>query len=327
MCGGRRGFGEDGELSELREDGELRELSELREDGELGIRRIFGKTNDERKFYNQNNCIFNAPKAIVNIEIVGMDIDRAIEEAEKLLLQANTPEVKNVLRKTYLELLKKKFGELSESEEPKEPKEPKEPEKPNDSEKSDEPKEQEEPKKPEPEEQKELHAVRKFKIDKDIIQEIFKQQQGRVYDFFKYLAKYLQGYFKNNKEMQEYIKNKCYVALRVKVVYSKGDGEEQVCEYFVPHQHKRIYLAQRLSDLTDIMIDQFSIIDGDIAEFIRNGSGYVVTGIESIKLEVTPFKPGIRKVRGYIPLYLWLRKRKGIVNIQNKDNLCFWKCL
>jgi hypothetical protein len=48
MWGGRRGFGEP---SELREGGELFEL------GELGIRCIFGKINDESKFYNKNDCI------------------------------------------------------------------------------------------------------------------------------------------------------------------------------------------------------------------------------------------------------------------------------
>jgi hypothetical protein len=50
-------------------------------------------------------------------------------------------------------------------------------------------------------------------------------------------------------------------------------------------------------------------------------------GIKSVKLELTPFKPGIRKTRGYIPLYPWLRNRRGIVNIRNKDDMCFWKCL
>jgi hypothetical protein len=100
-----------------------------------------------------------------------------------------------------------------------------------------------------------------------------------------------------------------------------------VDEYFVPHNHKRKYLAQSLSDLTEIMIDQVPIVEGQIAEFIRNGSCYVVTGIKSVKLEVTPFKPGIRKACSYIPLYPWLQRRRGVANIRNKDNLCFWKCL
>jgi hypothetical protein len=41
------------------------------------------------------------------IKIIVTDIDRAIEEAEELLFQAKTAEIKDVLRKSYYELLKK----------------------------------------------------------------------------------------------------------------------------------------------------------------------------------------------------------------------------
>jgi hypothetical protein len=111
----------------------------------------------------------------------------------------------------------------------------------------------------------------------------------------------------------------------VKVIFSKD--HHQVEGYIVPHNRKRRYLAQRLVDLTDIVMDQAIIIEGQIAEFVRSGSGYIVSGIKSVKLEVMPFKPGIRKARGYIPLYPWLERRRCIVNIQNTDNRCFWKCL
>jgi hypothetical protein len=63
-------------------------------------------------------------------------IDLAIEETERLLLQAKTTEVKNALRKTYFKLLKKKFGALSETSEsgelgqPREPRELKVPKEP-----------------------------------------------------------------------------------------------------------------------------------------------------------------------------------------------------
>jgi hypothetical protein len=44
-------------------------------------------------------------------------IDLAIKKAEQLLLQAITEEVKEVLRKTYYKLLKKKYKNLEESSE------------------------------------------------------------------------------------------------------------------------------------------------------------------------------------------------------------------
>jgi hypothetical protein len=77
------------------------------------------------------------------------------------------------------------------------------------------------------------------------------------------------------KEMRKYIKNKYYVGLRVKAKFTKdGDEkEEQVDEYFVPHHHKRRYLAQSLEDLREIMLDQVPKIEGEIGEIVRNGSG------------------------------------------------------
>jgi hypothetical protein len=264
------------------------------------------------------------------------DLNHAIKEAEEFLFQAKTEEIRELLRRKYFELLKRKYEEPKvsvESSETREPKVSEESREPKEPKVSEEPREQEEPenlpleKLPKVVEKiTKLHALRKFKIDEDTIREFYRNHKGRVHEFFIHLAKYLPKYFENNKEMLEYIQNKCYVGLRVKVIYSK-DHEDQVDEYFVPHRHKREYLAQSLSDLIDIMIDQIPIIEGNIAEFIRNGSGYVVTGIRSVKLEVTPFKPGIRKARGYILLYPWLQRRRGIVNIRNKDNLCFWKCL
>jgi hypothetical protein len=111
----------------------------------------------------------------------------------------------------------------------------------------------------------------------------------------------------------------------VKVIFSR-EKEEHVEEYIVPHNRKRRYLAQRLADLTDIVIDQAIEVESRISKFVRCGSNYVATGIKSVKLEVTPYKPEIRKARGFIPLYPWLERRRGIVNIQNTDNRCFWKC-
>jgi hypothetical protein len=125
--------------------------------------------------------------------------------------------------------------------------------------------------------------------------------------------------------MQKYIQYKSYVSVRVKIKFLKDDKE--VDEYFIHHDHDRKYLAQSPEDLTKIMMQQILIIRESIAGFIRSGSGYVFGGIKSVKLELTPFKLGFRKARGYIPLYPWLRNRRGIVNIQNKDNKCFWKCL
>jgi hypothetical protein len=222
-------------------------------------------------------------------------------------------ELRRTLQEKYYELLRKKLKKESEESESKaEPKEKVEKEE-----------------KPEEKEQEKLHDIRKFKIDEETIDKLLKSHHGQAHELFIHLANSLPKYFENDEEMLKYIKNKCYMALRVKAKFTKdGDEkEEQVDEYFVSHHHKRRYLAQSLEDLREIMLDQIPAIEGEIGEFIRNGSGYILSGIKSVKLEVTPFKPGIRKACGYIELYPWLRKRRAVVNIRNKDGMCFWKYL
>jgi hypothetical protein len=84
----------------------------------------------------------------------------------------------------------------------------------------------------------------------------------------------------------------------VKIKFLK-DGKE-VNECFIYHEHDRENLAKSLEDLTRIMLKQIPIIREDVATFLQEGSGYVFAGIKSVKLELTPVKLGLHKVRGYI---------------------------
>jgi hypothetical protein len=247
-------------------------------------------------------------------------LEREMREIEELLPQVKGEELRRTLQEKYYELLKKKLKKESEEMESEEVESEVESEAEPKVEHEVEPKEKEGEK---------LHGIKKFKIDKALIDKILKNSQGQAHDFFVHLADILPKYFEDDEEMRKYIKNKCYVGLRVKAEFTKdGDEkEDEEDEYFVPHHHKRRYLAQSLEDLREIVLDQVPKIEGEIGDFVRNGSGYILSGIESVKLEVTPFKPGIRKARGYIELYPWLRKRKAVVNIRNSDEMCFWKCL
>jgi hypothetical protein len=250
-----------------------------------------------------------------------------MREIEELLPRVKGEELRRTLQEKYYELLKKKLKKESEEAESEEMESEAELEAESKAEPEAEPKVEHEVEPKEKEEK--LHGIKKFKIDEALIEKILKNSQGQAHDFFVHLADILPKYFENDEEMRKYIKNKCYVGLRVKANFTKeGDEkEDEGDEYFVPHHHKRRYLAQSLEDLREIMLDQVPKIEGEIGEFVRNGSGYILSGIKSVKLEVTPFKPGIRKARGYIELYPWLRRRKAVVNIRNKDEICFWKCL
>jgi hypothetical protein len=247
-------------------------------------------------------------------EEVEQQLEQEMREIEELLPRVKGEELRRTLQEKYYELLKKLKKESEETE----------------SEKSESEAESEvEPEVKPKEKEEKLHGIKKFKVDEETIEKLLKSNHGQAHAFFIDLADSLPKYFENDEEMRKYIKNKCYVALRVKAKFTKdGDEkEEQEDEYLVPHHHKRRYLAQSLEDLREIVKDQIPAIEREIAEFIRNRSGYIVSGIKSVKLEVTPFKPGIRKARGYVELYPWLGGRKAVVNIRNSDDMCFWKCL
>jgi hypothetical protein len=237
-------------------------------------------------------------------------LEREMREIEELLSEVKNEEIRKTLREKCYELLKKKLKKESEESES----EASEPEA--------------EPEEPEEKEEK-LHGIKKFGIDEETIEKLFESNEGGVHGFLIDLADMLPEYFENNEEMKKYIKNKCYVALRVKTNFCRDGDEkdEQEDEYFAPHHHKRKFLAQDVEDLRKIVKEHIPMIEKEIAEYVRNGSGYIVSGIKSVKLEVTPYKPGIRKARGHIELYPWLKRRKGVVNIRNGDNNCFWKCL
>jgi hypothetical protein len=234
--------------------------------------------------------------------------DKRIREFAKLLAQVEDKENFKLLLKNFYSILKEKFEKKAK--------------------KTEDVVENEDIEETKEDVEEKLHAIRKFKIDEETLDKMFKESNGNVTAFFSSIAKILPNYFKDNQEMLKYIKNKCYVSIRVKTEFKKeaDQVDTQIDEEFIPHQHRRKNLVQSLEDLSRIFKELIPSIEERISEFIRNGSGYIVSGIKSISFELTPFKPGIRKARGYIPLYPWLRGRRAVINIQNKDNLCFWKC-
>jgi tyrosyl-tRNA synthetase len=153
-------------------------------------------------------------------------LEREMREIEELLPEVKNEEIRKTLREKYYELLKKKLKkELEEVE----------------SEASEREVEPEAKQEVEPEEKEEkLHGIKKFGVDKETIEKLFESNEGSVHGFLIDLADMLPEYFENNEEMKKYIKNKCYVALRVKTKFCRDGDEkdEQEDEYFAPHHNK-----------------------------------------------------------------------------------------
>jgi hypothetical protein len=141
-------------------------------------------------------------------------LEQEMREIEELLPRVKGEELRRALQEKYYELLKRKLKKESEETESEEM----------ESEAESEAKAEAEPKEKEGEK---LHSIKKFKIDEALINKILKNSQGQAHDFFVHLADILPKYFENDEEMRKYIKNKCYVGLRVKAKFTK-EGDEKM---------------------------------------------------------------------------------------------------
>ena len=63
----------------------------------------------------------------------------------------------------------------------------------------------------------------------------------------------------------------------------------------------------------------------DLEVFQKNGSGWYFK--EVVQLEIHTVENGVRKGSSYIPLPDWIKNKKAIVNIENKDEKCFLWCV
>ena len=61
-----------------------------------------------------------------------------------------------------------------------------------------------------------------------------------------------------------------------------------------------------------------------IAQWISEGSGWIIKSIDNHYLNIVRYKP--KKGSSYLKLPIELQNKKGLINLQNKDNECFRWC-
>jgi hypothetical protein len=61
--------------------------------------------------------------------------------------------------------------------------------------------------------------------------------------------------------------------------------------------------------------------------FEHNGSDWVLLRPIDFKFRLIRYKNGFKRARGFIPTPAWLSGRRAVINIQNKDDNCFFKCI
>ena len=80
------------------------------------------------------------------------------------------------------------------------------------------------------------------------------------------------------------------------------------------------------SNFDSIVDEACAYILNKIDGFQQKGSGWIVTNVGHLDLRIARFKP----LRGstYVPLPKYIRDKKAVINVKNKDNRCLmWAVL
>ena len=109
---------------------------------------------------------------------------------------------------------------------------------------------------------------------------------------------------------------------RVKVKTKEGIQE---LEEFKAYFSSKTYKNYESSNEEEIVVKGMRKIINDIEEFTKNGSGWYFK--EVLRLDVNTIKFNPTKGSTYIDLPSWIKNKKAIVNIKNKDEKCFLWCI
>jgi len=110
--------------------------------------------------------------------------------------------------------------------------------------------------------------------------------------------------------------------LCLKIEFEKALTDDTISGHFCCKQ--KIVLPG--TNIDQVLQEAFAEIDAHIEEFVRMGSGWVISRLIHLDYHLARYRP----LRGssYVPLPPFLVNKKAVVNVQNNDQKCFlWSIL
>ena len=107
------------------------------------------------------------------------------------------------------------------------------------------------------------------------------------------------------------------VSLVLKVEMTKGDGKTKVQ---TPYFASKPFVILRPEDIDEAIEEGHRNIDTQIDKWTCQGSGWVVTRVLCLYVNIAKYAP--LEGSSYIELPKYLKKKKAIVNVQNTDQKC-----
>ena len=113
------------------------------------------------------------------------------------------------------------------------------------------------------------------------------------------------------------------VSIVMKVEMTKGDGKTKVQ---TPYFASKPYTILSQHDIENAIEEAHRNIDAQMDKWTREGSGWVVTRVLCLYVNIAKYTP--LKGSSYIELPKYLKNKKAIVNVQNTDQKCLmWAVL
>ena len=116
---------------------------------------------------------------------------------------------------------------------------------------------------------------------------------------------------------------KVSLVLKVEMTKAQGDGKRKVQQ---PYFSSKPYTILSQHDIENAIEEGHQRIDSQIDKWTKEGSGWVVSRVVCLYVNIAKYQP--LKGSSYIELPKYLQTKKAIVNVKNQDNECLkWALL
>ena len=89
--------------------------------------------------------------------------------------------------------------------------------------------------------------------------------------------------------------------------------------------HSGIHINIKSTDVDKLIQICIDGIEANIEAYQEGGSSWNFKEVEKLEIHTVEYNP--TKGSSYIPLPDWIKNKKAIVNIKNKDEKCFFWCI
>ena len=165
-------------------------------------------------------------------------------------------------------------------------------------------------------------TLEKSALNKFVTKHVFEGIPGiSPEEYLSRVQSTLEDFLVNNKNVKIRM---CLVCLMGRISVKTDKGVEEVEEdkaYFCSKTYKNL----ESTDPEKLIGKCFSKIIEDIMEYRSNGSGWYFKEVVKLEIHTTEHNP--TKGSSYIDLPKWIKDKKAIVNIKNKDDKCFIWCI